>query len=111
MGDAFGQVVNLVEHGLRGILRNPEAELAGARREANEPLMALIGVVANEVTDAEGKIAERDGKLLADQKLAIGDGRDAAVERAGYLWAYANDAWGAYGNNRGQVTLTVSRQS
>jgi hypothetical protein len=32
------------------------------------------------------------------------------VERPGYLWAYANDAWGAYGNNCGQVTLTVSRQ-
>jgi hypothetical protein len=109
VGDAFGQAVDLVERGLRDILRNPEAELAGARREANEPLMALIGLIANEVTDAEGKIAERDGKPLADQKLVIGDGLDAAVERPGYLWAYANDAWGAYGNNRGQVTLTVSR--
>jgi hypothetical protein len=110
VGDAFGQAVDLVERGLRGILRNPEAELAGARREANEPLMALIGVIGNEVTDAEGKIAERDGKRLADQKLVIGDGLDAAVEWPGYLWGYANDAWGAYGNNRGQITVTVSRQ-
>ena len=31
------------------------------------------------------------------------------VERPGYLWAYANDAWGSYGNNDGGVTLTVSR--
>ena len=107
VGDAFGHVVDLVERGLRGILRNPDAELAGARRKAHEPLMALIGVVANEVTDAEGKVAERDGRLLADQELVIGDGADIVVSEPGYLWAYANDAWGAYGNNRGAVTLTV----
>jgi uncharacterized protein (DUF2235 family) len=105
VGDAFGKVVDLVELGLRGLLRNPQAELAGARREANEPLMALIGVVANEVTDAEGKIVERG------EKFVIGDRLDAVIERSGYLWAYANDAWGAYGNNDGQVTLTVNRQN
>ena len=28
-------------------------------------------------------------------------------ERGGYLYCFANDAWEAYGNNRGSVRLTV----
>ena len=71
--------------------------------EADEPLTTLVGLVANEVTDAMGEIA------IADEKLVIGDGREATVTRAGYLWAYANDAWGSYGNNDGRVTVAVSR--
>ena len=109
VGDAFGEVVNLVERGLRVVLANPEAELAGARREATQPLMVLVGLVANEVTDARGRVADRNGKPQVDEKLIIGAGCEAEVERPGYLWAYANDAWGTYGNNSGRVTLTVSR--
>jgi hypothetical protein len=109
VGDAFGRVVNLVERGLRLVVANPEAELAGARREATQPLMVLVGLVANEVTDAQGRVADRDGTPQVDQKLIIGAGCDAEVERPGYLWAYANDAWGTYGNNDGRVTLTITR--
>jgi hypothetical protein len=65
--------------------------------------MVLVGLVANEVTDAEGTVTEED------QKLIIGAGATATVERSGYLWAYANDAWGCYGNNGGRVALTVRR--
>ncbi len=103
VGDAFGRVVGLVEQGLRAVVANPEAELAGARREADAPLMVLVGFVANEVTDARGKVTH------ADEKLVIGRGRRAPVERAGYFFAYANDAWGCYGNNGGRVVLTVTR--
>ena len=63
----------------------------------------LVGLIANEVTDATGEIA------IADEKLVIGDSCEATVTRSGYLWAYANDAWGSYGNNDGGVTVTVSR--
>ncbi|PVZ05364.1 DUF2235 domain-containing protein [Actinomycetospora cinnamomea] len=110
VGDGFGRVVDLVEQGLRQVLDNPEAELVGARREAHEPLMALVGLVANEVTDAEGQVVVTPtGARLEDQKFVIGDDRQQAVDRAGYLWAYGNDAWGSYGNNHGQVVLTVRR--
>ena len=71
--------------------------------------MVLVGLVANEVTDATGKVAEKDGTPQTDQKLIIGAGCQAEVERSGYLWAYPNDAWGSYGNNTGRLTLTVSR--
>lgn len=109
VGDAFGNVVDLLERGFRTVLANPDAELIGSRREADQPLMALVGLVADEATDASGKIAEKDGKKLVDEKLVIGTGCTAGVARPGYFWAYANDAWGSYGNNSGHITLTVTR--
>jgi hypothetical protein len=110
LGDGFARVVDLVEQGLRQVVRNPEAELIGARREADAPLMALVGLVANEVTDSRGDVVvTQDGERLSDEKFVIGDAVQWTVTRAGYLWAYGNDAWGSYGNNRGQVDLAVQR--
>jgi hypothetical protein len=109
-GDGFGRVVDLVEQGLRLAVNNPEAELVGARRVAHAPLMALVGHVANEVTDAEGDVVvTADGERLGDEEFVIGEAVQRAVARGGYLWAYGNDAWGAYGNNHGHVVLTVHR--
>jgi len=110
VGDGFARVVDLVEKGLRQVVHNPEAELVGARREADAPLMALVGLVANEVTDTTGAVAVTgNGERLSDEKFVIGDASERSVERAGHLWAYGNDAWGSYGNNHGQVVLTVRR--
>ena len=36
-------------------------------------------------------------------------GAPLTVARRGYMHAYANDAWGFYGNNDGTVRLTVTR--
>ena len=41
------------------------------------------------------------------ETFPIGDGTTYTPKRSGYLYAYANDAWAAYGNNRGSVRLTV----
>lgn len=110
VGDGFARVIDLAEQGLRQVIHNPNAELIGARREADLPLMALLGLVANEVTDADGKIVVTPGgERLSDEKVVIGDALDQTVQRAGYLWAYGNDAWGSYFNNHGQVELTVQR--
>ncbi|WP_433786779.1 DUF2235 domain-containing protein [Actinomycetospora sp. CA-101289] len=110
LGDGFARVVDLVEQGLRQVVRNPDAELVGARREADAPLMALVGLVANELTDSKGDVVvTQDGERLNDEKFVIGDSMQRTVTRAGYLWAYGNDAWGSYGNNHGQVDLAVQR--
>ncbi|MEJ2862113.1 hypothetical protein [Actinomycetospora flava] len=103
VGDGFGRVVDLVESGLRLVSDNPDAELVGARREAGAPLMALVGFVADEDTDGAGAV------VAEDEKFVVGDALERTTRRAGYLWAYGNDAWGAYGNNHGHVTLTVRR--
>ena len=110
VGDGFSRLVDLAEQGLRQVIHNPDAELVGARREADVPLMTLIGLVANEVTGADGQIlVTPTSERLNDDKFVIGDARDQTVQRAGYLWAYGNDAWGSYFNNHGQVDLMVQR--
>ena len=37
----------------------------------------------------------------------MGEGCEKTVLRGGYLYCFANDAWGFYGNNRGFVTVNV----
>ena len=41
--------------------------------------------------------------------IAIGAGCEVKPKRSGYLYAYTNDAWNFYDNNRGSVQLTVTR--
>jgi uncharacterized protein (DUF2235 family) len=43
------------------------------------------------------------------ERIAIGAGTDHQECRGGYLYAFANDAWGFYSNNRGSVRLTITR--
>jgi hypothetical protein len=102
-GGSFSTVIGFVQSGLRRLLRNPQAEVPGARREPAKPWMALIGLVANEVTDAVGTT------LSQDERAFVGSGSRAMVRRPGYLYAFPNDAWGFYGNNAGAVDLRITR--
>ncbi len=93
-GGLFSRIIGVAEKGLRAVVNNPEAELLGTRREPGLPCMSLVG---------------REGNVLPDEKIAIGTGTTATVRRAGYLYAFPNDALGFYGNNDGEVRLTVTR--
>jgi hypothetical protein len=101
-GGLFSTIVGGGETGLRRVLHNPDAKLIGTRRMPEHPWMSLIGLVANEHADAEGNVIE-------DERIFIGAGTKYTVDRRGYLYAFANDAWGFYGNNDGSVRLTVTR--
>jgi hypothetical protein len=102
-GNLFSRVVGAAEKALRAVVRNPEAELVGTRRAPEHPWMSLIGVVANERTNAVGLVES------PDEHMFIGTGTTGTVTRGGYLYAFANDAWGFYGNNDGAVRLTITR--
>jgi len=66
-----------------------------SRRDGSEPWFKLMGVIAN-------------GETGEHERFPIGDRSEYRPERGGYLYCFANDAWEAYGNNRGSVQLTVS---
>ena len=102
-GGSFSKIIGVAQSALRRLLRNPEAEVPGARREPAKPWMALIGLVANEDTDAAGRT------LSPDQRAFVGSASRATVLRPGYLYAFPNDAWGFYGNNGGSVEFTITR--
>ena len=62
----------------------------------------LIGVIA-------GTNVDDDGAQQPYQPFIIGKKCEQRVQRGGYLYAFANDAWSFYDNNRGSVTLTITR--
>ncbi len=74
------------------------------KRHEEFPWFSLVGVIGNGKPDGS--------KPAAHDTFLIGKGVPKhRVERSGYLYAYANDAWNFYENNRGSVTLTVTRLS
>lgn len=103
IGMLTGTLIGWGERLFRRASRNQAADFLGARREEDLPWMSLIGVVANEVTNTTGQI------VAPHERIAIGAATDARVAGAGYLYAFANDAWGFYRNNRGTVRLSVTK--
>lgn len=101
-GRLFGTALGAAEWIFRR--RNAAANVLFTRRHEDLPWMALVAVVANEA----GK-KFRCNEVPPHQRIAVGGGAEAKVRAGGYLYAYANDAWGFYGNNHGSVRLTVKR--
>jgi hypothetical protein len=88
----------------RNLTDNDAATFFGTPRCTDVPWMMLIGMVAAQELDEFGAQAPYE-------PLGIGSGGKFTVARPGYLYAFANDAWSFYDNNRGSVELTVSRLS
>jgi hypothetical protein len=103
-GSTTSRLLGVAQAALRRVLHNPEAGLLGARRETTAPWMSLVALVADEQTDGTGATTS------PDEKVFVGAGTEQTVHRRGHLYAYANDAFGFYGNNGGTVELTVTRQ-
>ena len=107
-----GEVVHLagslwgkIEGVFKKLSGNEAADFAGTRREEKMPWFSLVGVVAN------GGDPDVDGTPAPHETIAIGSGCEHTPKQNGYLYCFANDAWHFYGNNRGSVTLTVTRIS
>jgi hypothetical protein len=60
---------------------------------------------------ANGQGVGQDEQLADHLTFAIGSDRELEIaqDQEGYLFAFANDAWQAYANNKGNVALTVRR--
>jgi uncharacterized protein (DUF2235 family) len=101
----FGELLGDAQQQLRHIPGHQRADLPLAKRvdEQDAHWMELILVVANGGIDFEGRPKQH-------QILVAGAGpRELVATGDGYLYAFANDAWGLYDNNRGSITLTVTR--
>lgn len=102
VGTALGMMENL----FKKATGNEDADFKGTRREEGMPWFCLVGAVANAGNP------EQDGTPGRHQIFQIGTGRDDfGPTRSGYLYAFANDAWNFYSNNRGSVQLKVERIS
>jgi T6SS, Phospholipase effector Tle1-like, catalytic domain len=103
-GRLLGRLASQVNGVFTFVTGNRDTEFVGAGREPDLPWMSLVGVVANGAVPVKGA-------LTAHNRITIGSGTRYRVTKGGYLYAYANDAWGFYGNNYGSVRLTVTRTS
>jgi hypothetical protein len=63
----------------------------------------LIGAIAN------GGKGNENGAPGEHETFKIAAGCSYTPRQSGYLYAYANDAWNFYENNRGSVSLNVTR--
>lgn len=102
------KVAEWLQGGIRKLTGNDEARVLGTRRvildgDGNEvPWMCLVGVVA------DGVLAPNTELQRPHTTFRIGGGiEEFEVFRAGYLYAFANDAGGSYFNNSGSIALTV----
>lgn len=85
---------------------NHQVDFWYTKREEQFPWFSLIGMVANGVPPDES-VADQ-GNFAPHEVFKIGAGTHFTPKRSGYLYAFANDAWQTYDNNRGSVRLTVS---
>lgn len=97
---------------LQGIFRrisgNKSADFMFTRREDDISWFALVGAVAN--AGNPGK----DGTPARHEIFPVcpGSGKVPVTRitpgESGYLYAFANDAWNFYGNNRGSVQMKIT---
>jgi hypothetical protein len=99
-----GSLIGQGESLFKRITGSKAADFWLTKRHEKFPWFSLIGVIANGKPEGD--------RSAAHDTFLIGKGVPAhKVERSGYLYAYANDAWNFYENNRGSVILTVTRLS
>jgi hypothetical protein len=107
----LANILSPIESLTRLITRNSKAEISLSKRIDYEKWFALVGVVTNDC-DRNGKLPEspaNDGTPPGHQTFVIGKERTETIVHEGFLYAFANDSWDFYDNNRGSVTLRVTR--
>jgi len=99
-----GTGIGWIERGWRSATGQDSADFKLTRRHEEWPWFSLIGAVANSDRRPQG-----DGSPPPHQTFRIGSRKTLSLSEGGYLFAYANDAWDFYENNRGSVQLNVER--
>lgn len=80
-----------------------QVDFLGSRRFEDADWFSLVGAIA------DGGNPHRDGTHERLTTFRIGSACELEPARSGYLYCFANDAWGFYGNNRGFVTVKIRR--
>ncbi|NUU36103.1 phospholipase effector Tle1 domain-containing protein [Pseudomonas sp. C2B4] len=92
-----------IETAFKSLSGNNSAEFQFTKRHEAFQWFSLIGCIAN------SKGVDDKAQLIPPETFLIGEGCQYTPKRSGYFYAYANDAWNCYGNNRGNVALTIER--
>jgi hypothetical protein len=97
-----GSLLGLAEDAWKKVTGNRAADFRFTRRHEDMPWFCLVGAIAN------GGGVDAKQHLAPHESFRIGNGCRYTPQQSGYFYAYANDAWNCYGNNRGRVKLAIS---
>jgi hypothetical protein len=104
---SLGTVLGKLEAFYKHVTKNDDADFKGTKRVESAPWFCLMGAIANGGLQDDGKPAQHETFAIgASATLKIPAN---AKHRAGYLYCFANDAWHFYDNNKGSVSLSVTR--
>lgn len=107
IGTAVGKLENLWHK----VSKDKQGDFIMTRRVESAPWFSLVGIIANDGLRGSAN-PEKDGSPSPHEILKIGKGPlKVTIRKPGYLYAYANDAWHFYDNNKGSVQMLVERLS
>ncbi len=98
-----GTLWGKIEEIYKKVTKNEAADFIGSKRVEKIAWFALVGSIAN------GGNPKKDGTPAPHETFKIGKKCRHTPKKSGYLYAFANDAWNFYGNNRGSVTMKITR--
>ncbi len=97
-----GTLLGKVEEAFKKLTGSTSADFRFTKRHENMPWFSLVGAIAN------GGGVNAKAYLEPHETFLIGSGCTYTPQKSGYFYAYANDAWNCYGNNRGRVKLSIA---
>ncbi|HIJ79511.1 MAG: DUF2235 domain-containing protein [Desulfobulbaceae bacterium] len=97
------------ENIFRKLTKNQSTDFLGTKRVEQLKWFTLVGAITNDV--GVNNAVENDGSAVPHQyvSLAAHETEPLQINSPGYLYAFANDVWSLYGNNRGSVQLSIKR--
>lgn len=98
-----GSLLGKVEGAWRYLRQKDIADIVGSKRVEEAEWFSLVGAVLCQQNPG------RDGTPKPPPYIHIGNGTEFEVTQPGYLYAFANDAWAFYDNNRGYVTVNIEQ--
>lgn len=96
-----GNALGFLETGLKKLLGKEQLDIINTKRVEEVDWFCLTGAVA------DGGNPDIGGTHDRLTYFKIGESTLYTPATSGYLYCFANDAWGYYFNNRGFVTMTV----
>ena len=107
---AFGSFLGGCENLFKKINGNEHTDFWKTRRVESIPWLTLVGAIANDGRENKGG-ALNDGSSSPHEMFLVGEGPvKVTIQKPGYFYAFANDGWALYGNNRGHVNVTVTKK-
>lgn len=105
IAQTFGEMLGKLENQYKDWTHKTGSDWWGTKRLENADWLQLVGMVANQAN------ADASGTPTEGELILLGSKAHHTPKTGGYLYAFANDAWKFYDNNRGAVSLTITRKA